>query len=119
MHPRYELDKTYEVIVDGKPSDQELDILRKGIPLEEGLTSPAEIILLKTNQKNQAKLLVKIHEGKKRQIRRMFKYITYNVIKLKRIKYGFLTLQGLQSGNYRLLTKEEVCKLRQTVGLKC
>jgi len=118
MHPKYELDKTYEVIVKGIPTEAELDILRQGIQLDEGMTSHAEIRSVGSNRTNKTKLLVTIHEGKNRQIRRMFKYIKYPVVYLRRIKYGFLTLNGVESGEYRLLSKEEVSKLKQLVNLK-
>lgn len=119
MHPRYELDKTYEAVLDGTPSEKELNILRNGVKLEVGQTSPAEITLIAKNHKGQAKLLVTIHEGRNRQIRRMFEYINYKVIHLKRIKYGFLTLNKLPKGGYRILSKEEVCKLKKIVGINC
>lgn len=121
MHPRYELDKTYEVVVKGTPSEAELNILRQGIRLEEGMTSPTEIKVISTNKANQAnktKLMVTIHEGRNRQIRRMFKYINYPVVYLKRIKYGFLSLNGVKIGEYRILSKEEVVKLKQLVKLE-
>lgn len=117
MHPKYELGKTYEVIVKGIPTESELDILRQGIQLEEGMTSPAEIKLVGTNRVNKAKLLVTIHEGKNRQIRRMFKYIKYPVVFLRRIKYGFLSLNGVEIGKYRILSSEEVSRLKQLVNL--
>lgn len=117
MHPRYELDKTYEVVLNGIPSEKELDILRNGIMLDGGKTSPAEIKLLEKYHNNRAKLVITIHEGKNRQVRRMFQHIKYNVIGLKRIKYGFLTLKGVSVGNYRILANEEVEKLKKLVGI--
>lgn len=118
MHPRYELDKTYEVIVKGIPTEDELNILRQGIQLEEGMTSPADIKLIGSSRANKTKLMVTIHEGRNRQIRRMFKYIKYPVLYLRRIKYGFLTLDGVKIGEYRILSKKEVVRLKKLVKLE-
>lgn len=117
MHPSYELDKTYEVIVKGTPSENELDILREGITLEDGDTTPAEIKITSYNKKDKTKFTVTIHEGKNRQIRRMFKYINYQVVHLKRVKYSFLTLKGVGLGEYRILSNDEVSKLKNIVHL--
>lgn len=118
MHPSYEIDKTYEVIIKGIPADSQLDRLRKGIRLEDGITSPA--IVKRLEQKNhQTKIHITIHEGRNRQVRRMFEAIHFPVIRLKRIRYGFLTLKGVLPGNYRLLTEEESCRLRKLVDLNC
>jgi len=118
MHPSYEIDKTYEVIIKGIPADSQLDRLRKGIRLEDGITSPA--IVKRLEQKNhQTKIHITIHEGRNRQVRKMFEAIHFPVIRLKRIRYGFLTLKGVLPGNYRLLTEEESCRLRKLVDLNC
>ncbi len=119
MHPKFEINKIYEVIISGIPSEAELNKLREGIELEEGRTSPASLKIISKNQKNQAKIEVIIHEGRKRQIRRMFKYINYRVINLKRVKYGFLTLAGVPVGSFRLLSKDEICQLKKAVKLTC
>ncbi|MFV9510727.1 pseudouridine synthase [Tepidibacillus sp. LV47] len=119
MHPRYELDKTYEAIVDGNPKEFELERLRKGIQLEDGLTSPAKVEKITINKKNQAKIKITIHEGRNRQVRRMFQAIGYSVIHLKRVQYGFLTLKGVSVGQYRFLNEEEICRLKQLVSLSC
>ncbi|OEF97253.1 pseudouridine synthase [Vulcanibacillus modesticaldus] len=118
MHPKYEIDKTYEVTVEGIPNEKALSELRHGIKLEDGITSPAQVKLIKKLGR-QAKIIITIHEGKKRQIRRMFEAINHPVVKLKRIKYGFLTLDGVQRGKYRILSNTEVCKLKEIVKLKC
>ncbi|TCS84100.1 pseudouridine synthase [Tepidibacillus fermentans] len=119
MHPRFELDKTYEAIVAGNPSEAELDQLRKGIQLEEGVTSPAKVEKILINKKNQAKIKITIHEGRNRQVRRMFQAIGHPVVHLKRIQYGFLTLSGVSVGKYRFLSEDEICQLKQLVSLSC
>lgn len=116
MHPRYEFNKTYEAVVKGIPREEDLDKLRKGILLEDGLTSPAEVVKLR-DHRNESIIRITIHEGKNRQVRRMFQHIQFPVLQLKRIQYGFLTLKGLKVGEYRLLEAEEISKLKKMVQL--
>lgn len=118
MHPRYEIEKEYEALVRGRPSEEKLELLRKGIKLEDGLTAPARVTLLKTNKEGNSWLRLVIHEGRNRQVRRMCKAIQHPVIYLKRIRLGFLTLKGLKKGMYRYLTEEEVRKLKKMVGME-
>ncbi len=117
-HPRFKVKKKYLVLVKGKPGEEKLALLRSGIKLEEGFVSPALVQLLSTHG-NKSSLHLTIHEGKKRQIKRMFAVIGHPVIFLKRIGYAFLTLQDLKPGEYRALTRAEVLRLKKMVGLKC
>jgi len=117
MHPSYELDKTYEVVIQGSPSDNDLEILRKGIYLDDSMTSPAQVRIIQKIDRLHTKVQITIHEGKNRQVRRMFEYIKTPVKELKRIKYGFLTLAGVKQGEYRILSDEEIINLRQMVKL--
>ena len=112
MHPKYEIEKVYEVTVNGKPNKDQLNKLRKGILLNDGLTAPAKISSIIKLPNNRSKITVTIHEGRKRQVRRMFKAINHEVEHLKRIKYSFLTLDGVESGEYRFLSKKEIEKLK-------
>ncbi len=117
-HPKYEVKKKYLVETLGVPSLEGLKELQRGIHLEEGKTSSARIKLIKTNPgKNWARLEAEIHEGRKRQIRRMFDYIGYPVNRLKRSQFSSLTLKGLKRGEYRFLTDQEIKKLNSGVGL--
>ncbi len=118
MHPSYEIDKIYEVIVRGILSEDVLDRLRKGIQLDDGMTSPANVKWVEKKNR-QTKVHITIHEGRNRQIRRMFEVVNFPVIQLKRIQYGFLTLKGTPKGKFRKLTKNEVCKLKQLIKLEC
>lgn len=112
-HPRHHIPKVYEVKVLGLPSDEHLDKLRQGIKLEDGVTQPAKVILLNRDQvKNVSELEVMIFEGKNRQIRRMFEAIGHPVRDLKRTKLAFLTLAGVKRGAHRLLTADEVRRLK-------
>jgi len=111
-HPKHEVDKTYMTLVQGVPNPDKLKRFRKGLRLADGPTSPAGVKLIKTVRGN-AWLEIVIHEGRNRQIRRMCETIGHPVIKLKRIKLGFLTLDNLEEGKYRQLTKDEIKKLQQ------
>ncbi|ODA40414.1 pseudouridine synthase [Desulfosporosinus sp. BG] len=127
MHPSYGVEKTYRVWVQGSVSINALEELRKGVLLEDGNTAPAKVKRLsgvaketKVNSKEgQLEILeVTIHEGRNRQIRRMFAALGYLVVKLERVSFGPLTLEKtLQLGNYRALTVKEVKELRSQVGL--
>jgi 23S rRNA pseudouridine2605 synthase len=107
MHPRYEMTKTYEAMVQGAPGKKALSMLRQGLELEDGLTAPAEVKVL-TQDEDKTWLEIKIHEGRKRQVKRMCAAVGYPVIKLKRTAFENLTLQDLALGEYRQLTQEEV-----------
>lgn len=115
IHPRYKITKTYQALVKGKPDKKSLQMLRKGIQLEDGLTAPAQANILET-YKDKALLEIKIHEGRKRQIKRMCLAIGHPVISLKRTAFGFLKLQGVALGKYRFLTPEEINRLKQQAG---
>jgi 23S rRNA pseudouridine2605 synthase len=112
-HPKHEIEKTYVAKVKGIPSKEVLRKLEKGIKLEDGLTAPAKTKLLSLDKKKQTSIIeITIHEGRNRQVRRMFQAIGHEVMKLKREKYGFLNLQGLSTGDIRELTPHEVKQLR-------
>lgn len=113
MHPKNEVDKVYVAKVKGIPFREDLKKLQCGVKLEDGITAPAKVKVLSADKKkNSAIIQISIHEGKNRQVKRMFEAIGYPVIKLKREQYGFLTLQGLSTGDARELTPHEVKQLR-------
>ena len=107
IHPRFEIKKTYRAKISGEVTEEKLDKLRAGIELEDGLTAPAEIYLLEKNL-----VEVTIHEGRNRQVRRMFAAIGCDVKRLRRIKFAGLTLDGLKVGQFRELTASEVARLK-------
>ena len=81
--------------------------------LEDGKTAPAKVKMLSVDKKKQTAIIeITIHEGSNRQVRRMFEAIGHEVLKLKRERYGFLTLHGLSAGDARELTPHEVKQLR-------
>ncbi|SFA97999.1 MULTISPECIES: pseudouridine synthase [unclassified Bacillus (in: firmicutes)] len=113
MHPRNGVEKLYVVKTKGIPAKEQLRKLERGIMLEDGKTAPARVKMLSVDkQKNTAIVEIVIHEGRNRQVRRMFDAIGNEVLKLKRERYGFLTLQGLSTGQTRELTPHEVKQLR-------
>ena len=112
MHPRYGVPKTYVARVRGKVSRRALGSLRHGIELGDGLTAPAEVTLKKQSAKT-ALVEMTIHEGRKRQVRRMFDAVGLPVEELHRRRYGPLTDKGLEPGGSRELTEEEVDALRR------
>ncbi|GMA99249.1 ribosomal large subunit pseudouridine synthase B [Pelosinus sp. IPA-1] len=109
IHPSKKIDKTYIAKVAGRPSQEKLDLLRVGIQLEDGMTAPAVINMIDFDrERNMTSLQITIHEGKNRQIRRMFEAIGSDVKQLKRVQFAFLTLEGLRRGSYRHLLPQEV-----------
>lgn len=112
-HPRHEINKTYVAKVKGIPLRESLKKLERGIVLEDGKTAPAKVKLQSADKnKNSAIVEITIHEGKNRQVRRMFEAIGHPVLKLKREKLAFLDLHGLNAGGYRELTPHEVKRLK-------
>lgn len=106
-HPSYEIDKTYFTRVKGEISDQDIKKLESGIQLEDGITAPAKVKLISRDEKISSFELT-IHEGRNRQVRRMCEVLGYEVIKLKRIRFGPLNLEGLSPGEYRFLSDKEL-----------
>lgn len=112
-HPSYEIDKVYRAWVKGVPSQEKVNSLASGIRLDDGMTAPGEARLLKKTSSHDKSLIeLTIHEGRNRQVRRMCDAIGHPVQSLERIRLGFLTLEGLQPGQYRPLTSTEVEKLK-------
>lgn len=114
LHPSRKIPKTYIVKVKGHVEEKELDKLRHGIRLEEGLTAPARVRFIRYSEANSW-VEITIHEGRKRQVRRMFEKIGHPVLKLKRIAINGLRLGTLKPGEIRQLTKEELQLLKREV----
>ncbi len=112
-HPRHEFPKTYLAKVKGVLEESQIEKLETGIFLEDGKTAPARIRTVRKEEMNSW-LEITIHEGRKRQVRRMFDHVGHSVIRLKRIKTGGLVLGDLPEGSFRHLTPEEVEALRET-----
>lgn len=106
-HPRYELAKTYSVVLRGRIEDDVLQKARGGVWLSEGRTSGARI-LVQRRTRDRTYLKVSLREGRNREIRRTFARLGFPVLSLKRVRIGQLTLHGLGSGRYRFLQRAEV-----------
>jgi 23S rRNA pseudouridine2605 synthase len=112
MHPRHEVEKEYHVRVRGKVLDQQLKRMAGGVELEEGVTAPAIVRLVKGTDLNDW-ISVTIHEGKNRQVRRMCEAVSLSVVRLRRVRYGCLEIGVLKPGQFRYLTEAEVKELLQ------
>ena len=107
LHPSHEVNKTYVAKVKGRPGPKKLDALIRGIILEGRRTWPADIEVLQT-EAQATTIKIVIHEGRKRQVRKMFEAIGHPVLQLKRIAYGRLDLGRLAPGKYRILTPRDI-----------
>jgi len=105
-HPSYEKEKEYLVKIDGQLTASEIQQINRGLRLEDGITAPAAVKPLKDVSGFNYSLV--IHEGKKRQVRRMFAHLGYGVKALKRIRLGKLYLGNLKEGEVRPLTPPEI-----------
>ncbi len=112
-HPKHEFPKTYLAKIKGVLEDGAIAALEAGVFLKDGKTAPAKIKKIRKEESNSW-LEITIHEGRKRQVRRMFDHMGHTVIRLKRVKTGGLTLGDLPEGRMRYLTPEEVAILRAT-----
>ncbi len=101
-HPRYEVDKVYEVECWTQPTDADLQRLRDGVELDDGPTRPAEVRRI-----HGARIELTIHEGRNRQVKRMFEAVGHRVRRLHRSRYADLTVAGLEPGEWRELGRDE------------
>ena len=115
LHPRFLVHKTYRAKVAGDLTPEALKKLRGGIELADGRTAPAEVRVYGTTDKGLNEVEVTLHEGRNRQVRRMFEAVGCDVRSLKRTRFAQLTLDGVKRGAYRPLTKAEVRELYRLV----
>jgi 23S rRNA pseudouridine2605 synthase len=107
-HPRYEVEKVYEAEVEGEPSDDAMAQLEQGIELDDGPTAPA-----RARRLAPSRVELSIHEGRKHQVKRMLEAVGHTVTRLHRSRYAGLTSEGLEPGQWRELTADEVESLRK------
>ena len=115
LHPSYEIKKAYLVRASNQVSDEEIFQLRKGVMIDGRLTSPAEVRLIR-RETFSTDLLITIHEGRNRQVRKMIEAVGHQVVRLKRVQFGPVMLGDLPSGMWRKLTEEEIRKLLSSDG---
>lgn len=111
MHPKHEVNKTYRVLVQGY-SEENFEKLKQPIELDGYIIRKPDVKLLRTRDRGQAQLLVTIHEGRNRQVRRMCDAAGMKVLRLQRIAEGKVKLGQLESGKWRHLTPEELENLK-------
>lgn len=116
MHPRYEVPRTYRVTVEGQPSEASLASLRDGVMLEDGAAAASAVRIIRTAER-ESEMEITLHEGRKREVRRMFEAIGHRVTRLVRTGYGPLALGDLAPGRTRALSLAEAAALRKAVGL--
>jgi len=117
-HPRFEIPKEYVVVVGGSPNTKDLESLRGGVKLDDGITAPAEVEVLRVMPGPMAELRLVIREGRHRQVRRMLLAVGHRVQSLKRVAFGPLKLGRLKVGGWRVLVPGEVEALRRAGGGK-
>ncbi len=120
LHPSFEIKKVYLVCVSNQVTDAEIAQLRKGVIIDGRMTSPADVRLTRRDAFS-TDLLITIHEGRNRQVRKMIDAIGHQVVHLKRVQFGPMILGDLPSGMWRKLTEEESLEswlsgLRRTTG---
>ena len=111
LSPKKHVDKVYQVSVDFPLKAELIKSFENGIMMDGELTLPAKLEILDEYHAN-----VTLHEGKFHQVKRMFSYFGYKVLTLNRIKFAFLTLDGVKIGEYRLLTNDEINNLKELVA---
>ena len=107
LHPSFEVNKTYRAVVKGRPSKKKVAMLSNGIDIDGQKTWPAMVKVLSTGN-NETTLQLIIHEGRKRQVRKMCEAVGHPVFRLKRIAYGKLKLGNLAAGKFRFLSEKDL-----------
>jgi 23S rRNA pseudouridine2605 synthase len=121
-HPRYKVSKEYIGIVVGSPTAADLESLRTGVKLDDGMTAPAEVEIIAVTpgarESVLAEMRIAIREGRHRQVRRMLHAVGHKVQSLQRVGFGPLKLGRLKVGGWRVLGEAEVAALRRAVGIE-
>jgi pseudouridine synthase len=120
-HPRHEVEKVYEARVRGVPDDRTLDRLARGVTFEGRKTAPARVrasepIVKESGEQTIVELT--IHEGRQRQVRKMFESVGHPVVRLKRVRIGPIEDRDMPPGHWRELTPHEITRLQRAAGLR-
>lgn len=119
-HPRFKVAKEYAVVTAGVPTARDLNTLRRGVKLDDGVTEPAQVELVRATHgardSGRAELRVVIREGRHRQVRRMLQSVGRKVLSLERTAFGPLRLGRLKTGGWRVLSAGEVAAVRRAAG---
>ena len=111
LHPSQEVNKVYLIKVSNQVTDEQIASLRRGVMIDGKLTSPASVRLIRRETFDTV-LLISIHEGRNRQVRKMIESIGHQVVHLKRVQFGPVSLGDLPCGRWRRLTEDEIRKLK-------
>ena len=115
-HPSFEVEKEYAVDVEERPTPQAVQALEQGIRLADGLTAPSRVFPATIAENGYWRFHIIIHEGRNRQVRRMVEAVGLTVRRLKRVRYAFLTIEGLKSGALRSIEPLELAQLKELTG---
>ncbi|GEL67191.1 pseudouridine synthase [Marinilactibacillus psychrotolerans] len=116
MHPKYAVEKTYLAKVKGRVTREDIRQLEKGVVFDKVKSAPAKARITNYDRKKDYSTVeLTIHEGKNHQVKKMMKAINHPIEKLTRTQYGFLSVEGMQSGVWRELKQFEINKLQQLV----
>lgn len=110
-HPKHNVEKTYEAVIKGALTEQAVNRLSEGVMIDGFLTSPAFVNIV-SEEGGRSVVRITIHEGKNRQVRKMFEAVGFRVAKLKRISIGKVRLGTLKTGAWRELSEREIKSLR-------
>jgi len=116
MHPRYETKKLYKVRTRSPIAPHEIDTLRRGVELEDGMAAADRVTYIDPSRREEIGLM--LHEGRNRQIRRMMEALGHEVVALERVNYAGISTKGLDRGQWRHLHEHEVRRLKNHVKLK-
>ncbi|MBI2433626.1 MAG: rRNA pseudouridine synthase [Candidatus Hydrogenedentes bacterium] len=116
IHPSYQIDKTYIACVQGHVQPAALEKLAAGVKLEDGMTAPTRVEVLK-NGRSSTLLRLTLHEGRKREVKRMCAAVGHPIRSLQRVSFGGIDVEGLRPGEWRYMTAVEVAHLRELTEL--
>jgi len=117
MHPRHQIQKVYRAEIVGKLSGEDIKSIEKGMHIDDYdyMTAPAKVRIVNAAE-DRSIVEVTIHEGKNRQVRKMFEALRHPVLRLKRIAIGSIGIGGLEEGKWRYLSKNEILELKKTAA---
>ncbi|HUW60276.1 MAG TPA: pseudouridine synthase [Candidatus Bathyarchaeia archaeon] len=116
MHPKFEVEKMYLAWVSGGMTPETAERLAKGVELDDGLTAPAKINIIRQDR-DATFIRLTLHEGRKREVKRMCEAVGHPVKTLRRIEFSGIDVSGMRVGEWRHLSRDEVESLRRHAGL--
>lgn len=114
LHPSYQIPRTYVALLDKELKQTDAELISKGVQLEDGMTSPCEVVI---HPKNPRKVIITLFEGRNHEVKRIFMHFNFNVKQLDRKVFAGISVQRLERGEYRILSKKEVNLLKKMVNL--